>query len=143
MIPYDTGNPGSRNQKPEMMSSKMRILKICKSCGREFEARTSVTDCCSDPCAKRFYKEKKRRKKMAQAELKTEIQRKPGAFITVEKVDLIQAKMFLDLKEAAILLNVSSLTLRRWVLAGRVASVKVGKKHLFNRVALISFKKSE
>jgi excisionase family DNA binding protein len=37
------------------------------------------------------------------------------------------------LKEAALLLNVSSLTLRRWTLAGKVKSKKVGKKHAFRR----------
>lgn len=132
------GIRGACNPKPEVMSSKIRIVKVCKSCGREFEARTTVTDCCSDPCAKRFYKEKKRLEKVEQANLKTEIQRRPGVFITAEKIDLIQAKMFLDLKEAALLLNLSPLTLRRWVLAGKVASVKVGKKHVFNRIYLLS-----
>jgi excisionase family DNA binding protein len=121
------------------MSSKMRIVKICKSCGREFVARTTVTDCCSDPCAKRFYKEKKRKENMAQADLKTEIQRRPEGFITEERVRAIQAREFWDLKEAALILRVSPLTLRRWVLTGKLTSAKVGRKHLFNRNSLVSF----
>jgi hypothetical protein len=104
------------------MSSKMQIVKVCKSCGREFVARTTVTDCCSDPCAKRYYKEKKRLEKMAEASLKTEIREKPEAFITEDRIKAIQAKEFLNLKEAALLLNVSPLTLRRWVLYGKLVS---------------------
>jgi hypothetical protein len=42
------------------MSSNMRILKICESCRVEFVAKTTVTQCCSDACAKRLYKIKKR-----------------------------------------------------------------------------------
>jgi excisionase family DNA binding protein len=43
----------------------------------------------------------------------------------------------LTLVEAALLLNVSPLTLRRWVLAGKVNSKKVGRKHMFRRVELM------
>jgi excisionase family DNA binding protein len=118
----------------------MQIVKVCQSCGREFIARTTVTACCSDPCAKKYYKEKKRREKIASANLKTEIQRKPELFVTEEQIRAIQAKELLDLKEAALLLNVSPLTLRRWVLSGKMVSVKMGKKHLFNRDILISIK---
>jgi excisionase family DNA binding protein len=119
------------------MSNKMQILKVCKSCGKEFVARTTVTACCSDPCAKRYYKEKKREEKISHAELKTEIQRKPEQFISEEQVRAIQAKEFLDLKEAALLLNISPLTLRRWVLSSKITSAKLGRKHLFKRKCLL------
>jgi excisionase family DNA binding protein len=68
--------------------------------------------------------------------METEVRRKPGAFITEEQVRVIQAKEWLTLVEAALLLNVSPLTLRRWVLAGRVKSKKVGRKHLFSKADL-------
>jgi excisionase family DNA binding protein len=57
--------------------------------------------------------------------------RKPDSFITEEQVKVVQAKEWLTLKEAALLVNVSPLTLRRWTLAGKVKSKKVGRKHLF------------
>jgi excisionase family DNA binding protein len=65
------------------------------------------------------------------------VKRKPEAFITEEQVRVIQAKEWLTLVEAALLLNVSPLTLRRWTLAGKVKSKKVGKKHAFRRVDLM------
>ena len=70
-------------------------------------------------------------------EVDTEVKRKPQAYITVEEVRVIQAKEWLTLKEAALLLNVSPLTLRRWALDGKVISKKVGKKHAFRKVDLI------
>ena len=110
----------------------MQILKICDYCKMEFVARTTVTKCCSDDCAKRFYKLKKRNDKITQAGLKTEIIRQPKAFITEDELRVIQAKQYLTLKEAAVLLNISSLTLRRWTLDGKICAQKMGKKWIFN-----------
>lgn len=39
--------------------------------------------------------------------------------IIEDEVKTIQAKEWLTLKEAALLLNISSLTLKRWTLVGR------------------------
>jgi len=66
-------------------------------------------------------------------EVETEVKRKPQAYITEGEVRVIQAKEWLTLKEAALLLNVSPLTLRRWTLSGKVKSRKVGKKHAFRK----------
>ena len=73
------------------------------------------------------------RRQLVRVEIETLAKRKPEAFITGEQVRAIQAKEWLTLKEAALLLNVSPLTLRRWTLAGKMRSEKVGRKHAFNR----------
>ena len=119
------------------MSSNLRIIKICAYCKLEFIARKTITETCSDPCAKRFYKVKQREKAIQRAEMETMVKREAKAFITEDEVKMIQAKEWLTLKEAALLLNVSPLTLRRWTLAGKVKSKKVGKKHAFRRVELM------
>ncbi|OQP65567.1 helix-turn-helix domain-containing protein [Niastella populi] len=118
------------------MSSKIRIVKRCGYCKSEFIAKTTVTQCCSDNCAKRFYKRKKRDEKIAQANLKTEIKKKPKINITEDQIRLINTKAILTLKESAVLLNISELTMRRWVLSGKVKSQKAGKKHLILRTSL-------
>ncbi|OQP51182.1 hypothetical protein A4H97_04625 [Niastella yeongjuensis] len=118
------------------MSSNIRIVKACNFCKKEFIAKTTVTQCCSDDCAKRLYKQKKRDEKISQANLKTEIKRRPKAFITEDQIKLINVKAILTLKEAATLLNISELTMRRWVLSGKVKSQKAGKKHLILRASL-------
>ena len=113
------------------MSSNIKIVKIWENCNNEFIAKTTTTKCCSDNCSKRFYKLKIKNDKIAQADFKTETKRKPKNFITEEEIKSIQAKENLTLIEAAILLNISPLTLRRWTLAGKVNSQKVGKKHIY------------
>jgi len=115
------------------MSSDMRIVKVCEYCKQEFVARKTTSPTCSDPCAKRLYKLRQRGKTISRAKLETEVKRKPNAYIT-EQVRVIQAKEWLTLREAALLLNVSPLTLRRWTLAGKVKSEKVGRKHLFDSI---------
>ena len=45
-----------------------------------------------------------------------------------DQIRSIQAKENLTLKEAAFYLNISPLTLRRWILGGKVRSNKIGKK---------------
>ena len=111
----------------------MQIVKICEYCSKEFIAKKTTTKCCSDDCAKRFYKLNKRNDKIAQTELKTEIKRQPKDFITEDELKVIQAKQYLTLKEAAVLLNISPLTLRRWTLDGKIKANKVGKKWMFER----------
>lgn len=113
------------------MSSNIRILKVCEYCKQEFIAKKTTSKTCSDACAKRFYKLNRKKDKIVQAELKEEIKRRPKAFVTEEEIKAIQAKENLTLKEASLLLNVSPLTLRRWVFAGKVKSEKMGKKHMF------------
>jgi len=119
----------------------MKIVKICEYCSKEFIAKKTTTKCCSDDCAKRFYKLNKRNDKIAQAELKTEIKRQPKAFITEAEIRVIQTKQYLTLKEAAVLLNISPLTLRRWTLDdNKMNAQKVGKKWMFERPVILNFK---
>jgi excisionase family DNA binding protein len=118
------------------MSSNLRIVKICAFCQQEFIARKTTTETCSDPCAKRLYKLRLREQAIGRVIAEMMVKREPKAFITGEVLKAIQAKEWLTLKEAALLLNVSPLTLRRWVLAGKVESKKVGKKHDFRKADL-------
>lgn len=80
---------------------------------------------------------KQREKAIQRAETETMVKREPKAYITEGEVKAIQAKEWLTLKEAALLLNISPLTLRRWTLAGKMKSKKVGRKHAFRRVELM------
>ncbi|MFL0131990.1 hypothetical protein [Tenacibaculum maritimum] len=46
------------------MSSNIRIEKKCFFCGTTFIARTTVTKHCSNSCAKKAYKARKRKEKI-------------------------------------------------------------------------------
>ena len=67
--------------------------------------RRQTSKTCSDDCAKRLYKLNQRNSKIAQAEMKTEIERSPKAFIAEDQIKTIQAKEYLTLKEGAIFLK--------------------------------------
>ncbi len=114
------------------MSSNIRIVKICEYCKKDFIAKTTTTKSCSDACAKRFYKLKIKNDKIAQANLKTEIKRQPKSYVTENEIKAIHAKQNLTLKEAAILLNITPLTLRRCTLYGKIKASKIGKKWMFD-----------
>ena len=120
------------------MSSNLRIVKVCAYCKQEFIARKTTTETCSDACARRFYKVKQKEKAVQRVEVETMVKKEPSAFITEGEIKAIQTKEWLTLREAALFLNVSPLTMRRWTLAGKVKSKKVGRKHLFSRESLLN-----
>ena len=49
------------------MSSNIRLEKMCHFCGVKYIAKTTVTQFCSDNCAKRAYKVRLREKKVQDA----------------------------------------------------------------------------
>src|SRR5437764_14379725 len=100
-------NLQNSNQIKVVMSSNMKILKTCEFCKKEFIAKKTTSRTCSDPCAKHLYKLELRNSKIALAEAKEEIKRKPKSVATEEEIRAIQARELLTLKEASFLLNVS------------------------------------
>ena len=115
------------------MSSNIRVVKICELCNKEFIAKKTTSKTCSDNCAKRFYKLNIRNEKIAEVELQTAIKKTPKNFVTEEEMRIINVKELLTLNEAALLLNISPLTLRRWTLCGKMPASKIGKKWVYRR----------
>ena len=87
-------------------------------CSRNYIAKKTTTRTCLDICAKRFYKLEVKNSKVALVELQSAITKSPKAFVTEAQIRAINAKQYLNLKKAAILLDISPLTLRRWTLCG-------------------------
>ena len=54
------------------MSSNIQVQRICQHCGKEFTARTTVTQYCGDNCAKRAYKAKQRAAKVESSNRETQ-----------------------------------------------------------------------
>ena len=123
------------------MSSNMQILKVCEYCKKDFIAKKTTSACCSDNCAKMFYKKRKRDEKIKLANVET----KSKKILSIAKVEdehkIINAKQYLTLLEAALLLNVSPLTLRRWTLAKQIAASKSGKKWIFDKSLIMPQKR--
>lgn len=105
------------------MSSNIQIQRICIFCGNEFTARTTVTQCCSDTCAKKAYKARMKAAKIEVSNKKT-IQTKS---IPAQNIVAINSKDFLTIAEACQLLTVSRWTLWRLIKAGHLSTGKLGR----------------
>ncbi|EOR94203.1 putative transposase [Arcticibacter svalbardensis MN12-7] len=103
------------------MSSNIRIRRVCLHCGKEFEARTTVTNYCSSQCSKRAYKSRIRIEKISKSNVETnEIINKPI-------LDLL-GKEFLTVREVASLLNSSKQTVYTLIKSGTLLGVNIKKK---------------
>lgn len=111
------------------MSSKIRVQRICEHCAKTFEAKTTVTRFCSDYCAKRAYKQRKRKERIESSEVETrQTIRRP----VVE----IQAKDYLSVEDVCDLFGVSRSTVWRLCKAKRVKSAKIGRKRFILRASI-------
>lgn len=105
------------------MSSSIRIKKKCQLCNSEFIAKTTVTKFCGDTCAKIAYKARKRAEKIQQSSKPQGTKADPK-----EKVQELQLKDYLSVKEAGILLGCSSKTIYRLIGNGQIKAVNLGQR---------------
>lgn len=112
------------------MSSYIRVQKICQHCGGDFIARTTVTKYCSDDCAKRAYKARKRAEKVNNSYKETyQIKNKP--------IEEIKAKEFLSVREASKLIGCSRQTIYTLINSGQLKARNILKKKTIIRRAEI------
>ena len=102
------------------MSSNMHIEKTCEFCGEKFIARTTVTQCCSDFCAKRNYKKRKREEKIQESIIR-ENERKPFNPVVTQKE-------FLSIDETCQLIGASRWTIYRMIEKGNLKAAKLGTR---------------
>lgn len=108
------------------MSSNIKVQRICRYCNREFTARTTVTLYCSDECAKRAYKARKKAEKIELTNSQTSALR----FKTQED---LKGKEYLSISETCLLLSVSRWTLWRAIKNGSLNAAKLGRRTLIRR----------
>ncbi|GAB3928167.1 helix-turn-helix domain-containing protein [Larkinella terrae] len=114
------------------MSSNLRITRICEQCGKEFEARTTVTKTCSDACAKLAYKVRKRSAKVeASDEQVRRIKAKP--------VEDLRNQEYLTIEETARLIRISRRTLYRMNERGDLPFVKLSRRTVIRRLDIDRF----
>ena len=114
------------------MSTKMTLSRVCHNCGNTFEARTTVTQCCSDHCAKQWYKKRKRAEKIQQSNVET------VKAIQIP-VELIRAKTFLTIDDTQQLLGISRSTIMRLIRKGALPCAKFGRRTLISRTHIDAF----
>ena len=103
------------------MSSNIQVQRVCQHCGKEFTARTTVTQYCGDSCAKRAYKERQRLSKIERS--KTETER-----IKAKPIDELKAKEFLTVRDVSKLLNCSIRTAYRLIDQGNIKAVNLARR---------------
>ena len=111
------------------MSSNIRIKRICQHCGEEFIAKTTVTQYCGDPCAKRAYKARKKAEKIEASNEETRQQ-------IEQPIIELQAKEFLTVQETCQLLGISRTTLWRIIKDGRLKTAKLGTRVIIRKADL-------
>ena len=90
------------------MSSNIIVKRICDYCKNVFDAKTTKTKYCSHICNSRHYKSCQKIKKIETSNVETKSK------ISNYVVD-VNSKDFLTVKEASILLNMSSKTIYRLI----------------------------
>jgi excisionase family DNA binding protein len=110
------------------MSSNIKLQKTCHHCGNQFTAKTTVTKFCSDDCAKRAYKIRKREEKI-QSAIQREVERKAYD-------PTICAKEFLTIDEVCQLVSASRWTIYRLIERGELRAGKLGRRTRIPRNAI-------
>jgi len=110
------------------MSSNIRIEKICMNCGIKFTARTTVTQFCSDNCAKISYKKRKRQGKILNA---IDRDRQANPFNPI-----VKQKDFLSIEETCQLVGASRWTIYRLIDNGRLRAGKLGRRTIIKRTEI-------
>lgn len=103
------------------MSSNIRINRICQFCGKEFEARKTVTRTCSDSCAKKLYKQKQKNIKIEKSTAETiAVKSKP--------MEDLKAKEFLTVRDISKLLSCSTRTAYYLIAKGNIKAVNLSQR---------------
>lgn len=116
--------------KGNIMSSNIRLEKTCNFCGNPFTAKTTVTQFCSDNCAKRAYKQRKRSTKIQTAIQEEKIKH------TAPFNPAITQKDFLIVVETCQLLGASRWTIYRLIDKGQLQVGKLGTRTIISRTAI-------
>lgn len=109
------------------MSSNIRVERICQYCETTFIAKTTVTKFCSDSCAKKAYKKRKKAEKIKKSFKETRN-------LKIEVLEDLKAREFLTVTQASLLLNCSRQNIYKLINSNKLpASNLLQKKTLISR----------
>jgi excisionase family DNA binding protein len=103
------------------MSTNIRLKRICSLCGKQFEAKTTVTRYCSLQCAQKGYKLRKRQEKSLLSNQETQE-------IIQKSLSVIKEKEFLSVRDVAKLIGCSRQAVYLMIKSGRLRAVNLNKK---------------
>jgi excisionase family DNA binding protein len=120
------------------MSSNLTLKKVCQHCGNVFTAKTTVTKFCSDDCAKKNYKLRKRQEAIlisngqTKDSLLTKTTSKPE-HIVMDQQELINIRVLSAVS------SIGERTLYRLIKDKEFPKVKIGRVLLFHKKTVIDY----
>ncbi len=121
------------------MSSNIRIKKVCQQCGNVFIAQKTVTKYCSLQCGRKAYKKRERQDKLNETAKKTKqdllIQHVPSKNEAVVTV----TKELVNIRELSVITSLSERTLFNLIKDKKFPKMKVGRRLVFNKDAVINY----
>lgn len=122
------------------MSSNLRIKKICQHCNAVFIAKTTVTQYCSDACAKANYKKRLKEHKMDASRSLTRQQLSPQASNTVTISESTKPlKELITLSELSAITGLSERTFYRLMKDHKFPRLKIGQRLLFKKIDVLNY----
>ena len=117
------------------MSSNIEINRVCKYCRKIFLARTTVIRYCSHRCNSLAYKIQQKKKKIKTSNIESK-----KKLLNLENgPDIINIRQtYFNVKEVAIIVNVSERTLYRLIKDNEFPKIKIGRRLLFNKERVIN-----
>ena len=113
-----------------VVSRRVKIVKICACCGREFEAQKATTMFCSGTCARKF------RRRQSAAERREKVTAEQVMQTVAIKEMNAPDSQFLRADEAAKYLGVSKRTVHRYIDQGIIKAKRLPRVTLIERTAL-------
>lgn len=121
----------------KIMSSNIRIKKVCEHCGDIFMAKTTTTRYCSHRCNSAAYKKKEKQDKIEQSNQQTK-----NKILHQQEViqpEITVSKELVNVKELSVITSLSERTLFRLVKDEKFPKMKIGKRLVFNKDAVINY----
>ena len=104
-----------------MATSKLKVLRTCEFCGKEFYAQKVSTRYCSKRCNELAYKKRRRQKQVIEAE----------AQVTQKPIAAVNEKEFLSLKDTAVLLGITKRSVYNLIYNGTLRAHKLSRRMTF------------
>ena len=122
-----------------IMSSNIRLKKVCQHCGNIFTARTTVTKYCSDACSKRAYKKRLREEKVEKSQERSREDLLAPVAVVPHENQKVFSKELVNIRELSMITSLSERTLFRLIKDKRFPKMKVGDRLVFNKDAVINY----
>jgi len=103
------------------MSSNIQVQRICQHCGKEFTAKTTVTQYCGDHCAKRAYKARLKTAKIEASNKET--RRKKN-----QPIEELKSREFLSVTQVSKLIGCSRQNVYNLINSGKLTATNILEK---------------